>query len=148
MVRIRKTNQNQGGKIKISTCTINVGNGEGNRNVVMDVLWFVEVFFTPNCLTNRRDEYLEHENQNYELVSNIKDGDIEVYVRKDMVGWFKVEKHEKEFVVVWYEKEEKVKRIGAIYVRPLRDVGLFEKSLEKVKGYDIIRGNLNARHKR
>ena len=44
--------------MKITTCTINVGNGEGNRNLVLDVLWFVDIFFILDCPTDNRGEYV------------------------------------------------------------------------------------------
>ena len=74
----------------------------------------MDVFFILDCSTKRKGDYLEHENRNHEMVLNIRDGDIEVYIRKDMVGWFTVEKHENECVVVRYEDGEEVKRIGAV----------------------------------
>ena len=80
--------------MKITICTINVGNGEGNRNIVLDLLWFVDVFLILDCPTNRRGEYVEHENGNYELISSVREGDIEVYVRKELMGWFVIESHE------------------------------------------------------
>ena len=102
--------------MKITTCTINVGGGEGNRNMVMDVLWFVDIFFMLDCPVTAKGEYVEHENGEYEMVSSITDGDVEVYIRKGLVGWFEVEKHEKEGVVIAYENEKtnERKRIGAV----------------------------------
>ena len=134
--------------MKITTCTINVGNGEGNRNVVMDLLWFVDIFFILDCPTDRKGDYIEHENWNYDLISSVRDGDIEVYAKRGMTGWFMVENHNVSSVILRYEEEKtkEIKRIGGIYVRPLREVGWFEEELEKLKGCDMIIGDLNARH--
>ena len=61
--------------------------------MVFDVLGFVDVFLILDCLTNNRGEYVEHENREYELVSSVENGDVEVYIRTSMVGWFTVESH-------------------------------------------------------
>ena len=134
--------------MKITTCTINVGNGEGNRNLVLDVLWFVDVFIILDCPTNSRGEYLEHENHNYELVSSVKEGDVEVYIRRSMVGWLTIESHNKEGVIMKYEEENtgKTKRIGAIYVRPLRETDIVDKRMKEMENCDLIIGDLNARN--
>ena len=134
--------------MKITICTINVGNGEGNRNVVLDLLWFVDIFFILDCPTNRSGDYVEHENGNYELISSVREGDIEVYARKELTGWFTIESHEQSSVILTYneEKTEEKRRIGGLYVRPLREVGWFEQKLEEMKGCDMIIGELNARH--
>lgn len=133
--------------MKITTCTINVGNGEGNRNVAMDLLWFVDIFFILDCPTNAKGDYVEHENWNYELISSVRGGDIEVDARKGMTGWFMIEHHEVSSVILRYEQEgtREVRRIGGIYVRPLREVGWFEEELEKMNSCDLIIGDLNAR---
>ena len=138
----------QSGKIKVTTCTINIGNGEGNRNLVLEVLWFVDIFFILDCLTNNRGEYVEHENHEYELVSSVKNGDVEVYVRTSMVGWITIESHWTEGVILKYEDEETgiTKRIGATYIRPLRESNKVEEIMEKMKGCELIIGDLNARN--
>ena len=71
--------------MKITLCTINVGNGERNRNIALDLLWLVDVFVILDCPIDGRVAYVEHENWNYELISSIRDGDIEVYVRKELM---------------------------------------------------------------
>lgn len=136
--------------MKITICTINVGNGEGNRNVVLDLLWFVDVFFILDCPTNRNGDYVEHENWNYELISSVREGDIEVYARKELTGWFAIESHEQSSVILTYEEEKTGERrkIGGLYVRPLREVGWLEQKLEEMRGCDMIIGDLNARHER
>ena len=135
--------------MKVTTCTINVGNGEGNRNMVFEALWFVDVFIILDCPTNGKGGYLEHENSEYEMVSSVENGDVEVYIRTSMVGWFTIESHEKEAVIIRYQEEETdiTKRIGAIYVRPLRESAEIEKRMEEMKSCDIIVGDLNARNR-
>ena len=134
--------------MKITTCTINVGNGEGNRNMVLDDLRFVDVFFILDCPTNDRGEYVDHENHEYELVSSVENGDVEVYIRTSMIGWFAIESHKKESVIIRYEEEGtgKVKRIGAVYIRPLREATEMEKRIEELTVCDLIIGDLNARN--
>ena len=91
---------------------------------------------------------MEHENSEYEMVSSVENGDVEVYIRTSMVGWFTVESHEKEGVIMKYQEEETgiTKRIGAIYVRPLRESTDIEKRMKEMKSCDIIVGDLNARN--
>ena len=86
--------------MKVTTCTINVGSGEGNTNMVFEVLWFVDVFIILDCPVNGRGEYLEHENKEFELVSSTENRDVAVYIRVSMVGWFTVESHEKRGVIL------------------------------------------------
>ena len=132
----------------ITTCTINVGNGEGNKNIVLDLLRFVDVFFILDCLTNNRGEYVEHENHEYDLVSSMENGDVEVYIRTSMVGWFTIESHKKESVIMRYKEEGtgKIRRIGAVYIRPLRETTDVENRMEELTVCDSIIGDLNARN--
>ena len=134
--------------MKITTCTINVGNGEGNKNLALDVLWFVDVFIILDCSVNSRGEYVEHENREYEMVSSVENGDVEIYIRKSMVEWITIESHEKEGVIMRYEEEGTgiIKRIGAVYVRPLRETRDLEKRMEELERCDLIIGDLNARN--
>ena len=134
--------------MKITTCTINIGNGEGNRNMVLDVLRFVDVFCILDCPINDRGEYLDHENLEYELVSRVENGDVEVYIRTSMLGWFTIESHQKESVIMRYEEEGtgKTKRIGAVYIRPLRETIEVEDRMEELTACDLIIGDLNARN--
>ena len=91
---------------------------------------------------------MEHENWNYEWISSVRDGDIEVYARKELTGWLTIASHEQSSVVLTYEEEKtkKKRKIGSLYVRPLREVGWFEQNLDMSKGCDMIIGDLNARH--
>ena len=43
-------------------CTINVGGGEGNRNMVMDVLYFIDIFIFVDGPVRKDGEFVEHEN--------------------------------------------------------------------------------------
>ena len=134
--------------MKVTTSTINVGNGEGNRNMVLDVLGFVDVFFILDRPVNNRGEYVDHENSEYELVSSVDNGDVEVYIRTRMVGWFTIESHEKEGVIMRYEEEKtkELKRIGVLYIRPLSEVKEVEKRMDEMIICDLILGDLNARN--
>ena len=116
--------------------------------MVLDVLWFVDVFIILDCPVDSRDEYVDHENREYEMVSSVENGDVEIYIRKSMVGWFTIEKHEKESVIMRYEKEGTgiIKRIGAAYVRPLRETKEIEKRMEELEICDLVIGALNARN--
>ena len=82
------------------------------------------------------------------MVSSVDDGDVEVYIRASMVGWFTIESHKKEGVIMKYQEEDTgiTKRLGAIYVRPLRESTEIEKRMEEMKSCDIIVGDLNARN--
>ena len=65
-----------------------------------------------------------------------------------MVGWFTIESHEKESVIMRYKEEgtKKIKRIGAVYIRPLKEVKEVEKRMEEMTKCDLIIGDLNARN--
>ena len=91
--------------MKVTTCTINVGSEEGNINMVFEVLWFVDGFIILDCPVNGRGEYLAHANEEYELVSSMENGDVEVYIRASMVEWFTIESHEKDKVILKYKEE-------------------------------------------
>ena len=79
--------------MKITTTMMNVGTGEGNWNLVFEVLWFVEVFIILNFRTNDGGEYVENENHEYEIVLSVKIEVVEVYIRAGMVGWITIESH-------------------------------------------------------
>ena len=134
--------------MKVTTCTINVGQGEANRNMALEILGFVDVFFILDCPVNFRGEYVEHENQEYEMVSTVENGDVEVNVRTSIVGWFTIESHGKESVVMKYEEEGtgKRKRIGAVYIRPLKEVMEVDKRMNEMAKCNLIIGDLNARN--
>ena len=134
--------------MKITTCTINVGKGEGNRNMALDVLGFVDVFFILDCPVDSRGNYVEHENRKYEMVSTVENGDVEVYIRSSIVGWFTIESHKKESVIMRYEEEDtkKIKRIGGVYLRPLKEVQVMEERMKELTSCDLIIGDLNARN--
>ena len=101
-----------------------------------------------DCPVNSRGEYVKHENHNYELVSSVKDGDVEVYIRRSMVGWLTMESHEKEGVIMKYQEEKtnETKRIGVVYIRPLRETRIVEERMKGMENCDLIIGDLNARN--
>ena len=108
----------------------------------------MDLFFILDYPTNAKGDYVEHENWNYELIAIITGGDIELYAKKERTEWFMVESYDISSVRVRYEDEKtgETRKIGEIYVRPLREVGWFEEELEKLKECDMIIEDLNARH--
>ena len=109
----------------------------------------MDVFIILDCPVDSRGEYVEHENREYEMVSSVENGDVEIYIRKSMVGWFVIESHEKESVIMRYYEEEGtgiIKRIGAVYVRPLRETREIEKRMEELERCDLIIRDLNVRN--
>lgn len=82
------------------------------------------------------------------MVSTVENSDVEVYVRTSMVGWFTIESHGKESVVMKYEEEGtgKRKRIGAEYIRPLKEVMEVDKRMNEMAKCNLIIGDLNTRN--
>jgi len=75
-------------------CTINVGGGQGNKNMVMDVLFFVDIFIFVDGPVKKDGEFVDHENDGYELTSFVKGSGVKVFVKKGLVGWVVVEEHD------------------------------------------------------
>jgi len=69
--------------MRVTICTINVGGGEGNRNVVMEVMKWVDVLIVIDGPTTQGGEYVEHECIYYELISVVKGSGVEVYIKRE-----------------------------------------------------------------
>ena len=75
------------GEMRVNICTINVGGGIGNRNVAMDVYYFVDMPVT------RSGDCVDAENGCFDLFSFVEGSGVEVYVRKSLVGWVNLVDH-------------------------------------------------------
>jgi len=134
-------------------CTINVGGGEGNRNMVMDVLFFVDIFIFVDGPVRKDGEFVQHESEMYELISFVKGSGVEVFVKKGLMGWVEVEEHD-EWMVVLKEKEKddeegmRSVRIGEAYIRSHRGVAEVNLGMGKLGRCDVIMGDFNARNPR
>jgi len=86
---------------------------------------------------------VEHEIVEYKLALSVRERDVEVYIRRELVGWFEVEKSKEEGVMVTYicERERKKKRIGAVYIRPGKELERVKKGLGGIEECDIIIGD-------
>jgi len=134
-------------------CTINVGGGEGNRNMVIDVLFFVDIFVFVDGPVRRDGEFVEYENEKYELISFVKGSGVEVFVKKGLVGWVEVEEHDEWMVILKGKEKDHVGmirsvRIGGTYIRPDRGVAEINLGMGKLERCDIIMGDFNARNQR
>jgi len=72
--------------MRVVVCTINVVGGEGNRNIVIDVLFFVDIFIFVDGPVRKDREFVDHENVRYELISFVKGRGVKVFVKKGLVG--------------------------------------------------------------
>jgi len=134
-------------------CTINVGGEEGNRNMVIDVLFLVDIFIFVDGAVRIDGEFVEHESEKYELISFVKGSGVEVFVKRGLVGWVEVEEHD-EWMVVLKGKERddegvmRSVRIGGVYLRPDRGVAEVNLGKGKLERCDVIIGDFNARNPR
>ena len=72
--------------MRVTTCTINVGKSLGNRELVMELLSFVDLFFILEAPAKRNEEKEECERAGFELFSICKGSGVEVFVKTDIVG--------------------------------------------------------------
>jgi hypothetical protein len=77
----------------ITTCTINVGKGVGNRSLVMEIFSFVDLFFILEPPVDSGGNFMAHENVFYDLLSFEKGSGVEVFVRSSMLGMFTMGEH-------------------------------------------------------
>jgi len=133
--------------MRVNICTINVGGGEGNRNMAMEVLSWVDVFIFVDNANREGGGWLEHEARGYELVSFVEGGNVEVYIKTSMVGWMEVEKHNAKGIVLRGKgMDEETVRIGGVYIRPGRDKEYMEEMLEGMEDFNVVVGDFNARN--
>jgi len=127
-------------------CTINIGRGEGNRNMVMDVLFFVDIFIFVDRPVRKDGEFVEHESERYELISFVRGSGMEVFVKKGLVGWVKVAEHDEWMVVLkGIERDNRgimrSVRVGGAYIRPERGVAEVNLGMGKLGRCDVIMGD-------
>ena len=134
--------------MRATICTINVGGGEGNRNVVMEVMRWVDVLIVIDGPTTQGGEYVEHECIYYELVSFVKGSGVEVYIKREWLGWVTVEQDNEWNVVLSYKEMGKKERtrMAGVYLKPNRSIDYLEKGMKDLENCDIIMGDLNARN--
>ena len=72
--------------IRVSFCKMNMGGGVGNRNVVMELMSWVDVLIVVDGSVTREDGYVDHESTYYSLVSFVEGSSVEVYVREEWLG--------------------------------------------------------------
>ena len=135
--------------MRVTTSTINVGNSLGNRELVMELLSFVDLFFILEVPAKRKEEKEECERAGFELLSFCKGSGVEVFVKMDIVGLVSLVRHNEWSTVVRYNTakgEEKL--FGGVYLRPGEKKEEAMTKLESLSDCDIIAGDLNARHSR
>lgn len=131
--------------MRVTICAINVGRGEGNRTVVMELLSYVDLFFIIDPPLMENGECVENEVRGYELFSFVKNGDVEVFVKSGITGWIEVVEHDENTVVLEYKTKEGNRKVGGTYWRPHCKKEKVERWLERVKDCDMIMGDFNAR---
>jgi len=135
--------------MRVTTCTINVGKSLGNRELGMELLSFVDLFFILKAPAKRNDEKEECERAGFELLSFCKGSGVEVLVKTDIVGLVSLVRHNELSTVVRYNNakgEEKL--FGGVYLRPGKKKEEAMEKLDSLNDCDIIVGDLNARHPR
>ena len=121
----------------------------GNRELVMELLSFVDLFFILEAPAKRNEEKEECESAGFELFSFCKGSGVEVFVKRDIVGLVSLVRHNEWSTVVRYNTakgEEKL--FGGVYLRPGEKKEEAMEKLESLNDCDIIAGDLNARHPR
>jgi len=121
-VRLKEMLPYHSGEMRVNICTINVGAGIGNRNVAMDVYYFVDIFIFVDMPVTRSGDCVDAENSCFDLFSFVAGSGVEVYVRKSLVGWVKLVEHREAYVVLEMKKESGHSvMVGGVYIRPNRD---------------------------
>lgn len=116
--------------------------------MVIEVLMWVDVLIVIDGPTTQDGEYVDHECKYYELISYVKGSGVEVYIKREWLGWVTVEKHNEFGVVLSYKEKRKEKktRMAGIYLKPNRSISYLEEGMEDLEDCDIIMGDLNARN--
>lgn len=132
--------------MRVTTCTINVGRGEGNRTMVMEVLSFVDVFFILDPPVERNGGNVEKEVEVFELFSFVKGSGVEVFVRMGMIGGMEIVEHEENICKIRMRDEQREIIIGGRYWRPGKSVKEMEKWMDNMKNCHVVTGDFNARN--
>lgn len=133
--------------MKITTLTINVAGGTGNRAVVLDVFSFVDVVFIVDPPLRSDGSLVPHEgNVDKELFSFVVGSGVEVFVRSALVELFDVVRHDVDGVTVGFVNRGKRFLMRGIYVRPGRSRRDWDGFVANWDGCDVIMGDFNARH--
>ena len=121
----------------------------GNRELVMELLSFVDLFFILETPAKRNEEKEECERAGFELFSFCKGSGVEVFVKTDIVGLVSLVRHNEWSTVVRYNNNKgEEKLFGGVYLTP---GGRKEEAMLKLNSMDdcdTIAGDLNARHPR
>jgi len=135
--------------MRVTTSTINVGKSLGNRELVMELLSFVDLFFILEAPAKRNEEKEECERAGFELFSFCKGSGVEIFVKADIVGLVSLVRHNEWSTVVRYSTNKgEEKLFGGVYLRPGEKKEETMGKLESLNNCDIIAGDLNARHPR
>src|SRR5205807_7169175 len=133
--------------MRVKVCAINVGGGTGNRALCMEMFSFVDVFFIIDPPVAVGGGFMQGEDNGFDVFSFVRGGGMEVYVRREMVGLFGLERHDERAGVIGFEDMRGEGRmLAGVYMRPNVSKGEFEDGLESVVDCDIALGDWNARN--
>jgi hypothetical protein len=132
--------------MRVTTCTINVGKGIGNRTMAMECFSFADVFFVLEPPRGKSGEHVPHENDVYEVFSFCKGSRVEVFIRRCMIGLFSLVKHLDFGACLEYCDEEGRKCIEGVYIWPNTGKEEMKGILREMRGWDILVGDFNSRH--
>ena len=132
--------------MRVTTCTINVGRGEGNRTMIMEVLSLVDIFFILDPPVERNGGNVENEVEVFELFSFVKGSGVEVFVRTGLVGWMEMVEHNENICKIKMRNGQKEMVIGGTYWRPGKSVKEIERWMENMEDCNVVKGDFNARN--
>ena len=116
--------------------------------MIMDLHAWVDVFFILELPVKRSGGFVEHERDEFELFSFCKDSGVEVFVRTGLVGLMSIVRHdEMSAVMEWVDNAGRKRRFGGVYLSPEKGMGVAVEGMERLKGYNDLEGDFNARHR-
>src|SRR5437588_13115294 len=102
--------------MRVKVCVINVGGGVGNRSVCMERFSYVDVFIVVDPPVGIGGSFVHGEENGFDLFSFCKGSNVEVFVRREMVGLFSLDVHNDFMVVLEYENEKGgSESLGGVY---------------------------------
>jgi len=104
--------------MKITTLAINVSCGQGNRAVVMDLFFFIDVIFILNLPLMAEGLHVAQETGVFDLFSFVLGSGIEVYVNSHLVGLVEVIDYGVDGVSIGFLDNGCWRVVRGVYIRP------------------------------